>query len=148
MLENSILPISWDSPHEKLKVTSVVYKCYLRIVMQNFEWHAELDVIFPIIGKKNNQSSVSDVDQEIPTLRSTDSAGNSVPCFQHFPFTLGLGFLCLHQRLMIDSIYVFLITKEANADAAWYLDYNAKVLLCSCKDTITTKWNMVSLYSN
>ena len=34
--------------------------------------------IFPIIGKKNNQSSVSDADQEIPTLESTDDAGNSV----------------------------------------------------------------------
>ena len=34
--------------------------------------------IFPIIGKKNNQSSASDADQEIPTLGSTDNAGNSI----------------------------------------------------------------------
>ena len=32
-----------------------------------------------MIGKKNNQSSsVSDVDQEIPTLGSMDNAGNEV----------------------------------------------------------------------
>ena len=30
------------------------------------------------MGKKNNQSSVSNADQEIPTLGSTDNAGNSV----------------------------------------------------------------------
>ena len=33
---------------------------------------------YSIIGKKNNQSSVSDTDLEIPTLGSTDNAGNSV----------------------------------------------------------------------
>ena len=31
-----------------------------------------------VIGKENNQSSVSDADREIPTLGSTDNAGNSV----------------------------------------------------------------------
>ena len=31
-----------------------------------------------IIGKKNNQSSVSDADREVRTLGSTDNAGNSV----------------------------------------------------------------------
>ena len=34
--------------------------------------------IFSIIGKKNNQPSVSDADREISTLGSTDNAGNSV----------------------------------------------------------------------
>ena len=34
--------------------------------------------IFNVIGKKNNQTMVSDADQEIPTLGSTDNAGNSV----------------------------------------------------------------------
>ena len=38
----------------------------------------EILSIFPIIGWKTNQSSVSDADREIPTLRSTDNAGNSV----------------------------------------------------------------------
>ena len=33
------------------------------------------------IGKKNNQSSVSDADQEIPTLGPTDNAGNSFTSF-------------------------------------------------------------------
>ena len=32
---------------------------------------------FPI-GKKNNQSSVSDADREIPSYGSTDNAGNNV----------------------------------------------------------------------
>ena len=30
-----------------------------------------------VIGKKNNQTSVSDADRDIQTLRSTDNAGNS-----------------------------------------------------------------------
>ena len=34
--------------------------------------------IFQILGEKNNQSSVSDADQEIQTLRPTDNAGNSI----------------------------------------------------------------------
>ena len=33
---------------------------------------------FYVIGKKNNQTSVSDADREIPNLGSTDNAGNSV----------------------------------------------------------------------
>ena len=35
------------------------------------------------------------------TRGSTDNDGNG---FRHYPFTLGFGFLCLHGRLMIDSI--------------------------------------------
>ena len=35
-------------------------------------------LIFNVIGKKNNQTSVSDADREIPTLGSTDNARNSV----------------------------------------------------------------------
>ena len=35
-------------------------------------------LIFPILGKKNNQSLVSDEDREIPTLGSTENAGNLV----------------------------------------------------------------------
>ena len=34
--------------------------------------------IFPIIGKKNDQSSVADADRKIPALVSTNNAGNSV----------------------------------------------------------------------
>ena len=34
--------------------------------------------LYHVIGKKNNQSSVSDADREIPILGSTDNAGNSV----------------------------------------------------------------------
>ena len=33
---------------------------------------------FNVIGKKYNQTLVSDADREIPTLGSTDNAGNSV----------------------------------------------------------------------
>ena len=36
--------------------------------------------IFTAIGKKVHQTSVSDADQEIPTLGSKDNAGNSVHC--------------------------------------------------------------------
>ena len=59
---------------------------------------------FNVIGKKYNQTLVSDADREIPTLGSTDNAGNSSePRFQHYLFTLGLGFLDLHRQPMIDS---------------------------------------------
>ena len=33
---------------------------------------------FNVIGKKNNQTSISNADREIPTLESMDNAGNSV----------------------------------------------------------------------
>ena len=35
-------------------------------------------IFIPVVGKKNNQTSVSEADQEIPTLGSTDNAGHSV----------------------------------------------------------------------
>ena len=38
-------------------------------------------MIFNAIGKQNNQTSISDADREIPTLGSTDNAGNSVNSF-------------------------------------------------------------------
>ena len=38
-------------------------------------------VIFNVIGKKNNQTSVSDADREIKTLESTDNAGKSLTSF-------------------------------------------------------------------
>ena len=54
--------------------------------------------IFPIKGKKTNQSSVSDEDREIPTLGSTDYAGNWVNLISGIiRVTLGLGFLGLHR---------------------------------------------------
>ena len=47
---------------------------------------------------KNNQSSVSDADRDpIPRL---------VGRFRHYPFILSLGFLGLHRRQLIDSIYL------------------------------------------
>ena len=33
---------------------------------------------FNVIGKKNDQTLVSDADREIPSIGSTDNAGNSV----------------------------------------------------------------------
>ena len=61
--------------------------------------------IFSIIGKKINQSLVSDADQEIPTIGSTDNAENSVNLISGIiRFPLGLVYLCLNQRPMIDSI--------------------------------------------
>ena len=65
-------------------------------------------LIFTIIGKKNNQSlmMISDADQEMPTLRSMDNAGNLVNLvFRHYPFTLGLLFLSLHLRPMIPYFF-------------------------------------------
>ena len=62
-------------------------------------------IIFNIIGKKNDQTSVSDAGREIPSLGSTDIRKLCIPRFRHYPLTLGLGFLCLHQRPMIDYIY-------------------------------------------
>ena len=35
-------------------------------------------IIFNVIGKENNQTSVSDADRENPNLGSTDNAGNLV----------------------------------------------------------------------
>ena len=35
-------------------------------------------MIINVIGKNNNQSLVSDVDRETPTIGSTDNAGNLV----------------------------------------------------------------------
>ena len=71
-------------------MTSVVYKYYL---LRNEDLQMTFGVghyttlivnilfktsIFQRICKKNNQSSVSDADREIPILGSTDNAGNSV----------------------------------------------------------------------
>ena len=53
---------------------------------RNDEWHW---IIFYVIGKKKNQTSVSDADREITTLGSTDNAGNSVNLVSGiFPFTI------------------------------------------------------------
>ena len=57
--------------------------------------------IFNIIGKKNNQTWVSDADRDIASLGPTDSARNSV----NLVSALGFGFLGMHRRPMIDSIY-------------------------------------------
>ena len=37
--------------------------------------------MFNVIGKKNNQTLVSDADREIPTLGLTDNAENSITTF-------------------------------------------------------------------
>ena len=41
--------------------------------------------IFNVIGKKNNQTLVSNEDREISALGSTDNAGNSLPALIVFP---------------------------------------------------------------
>ena len=43
------------------------------------KWHVINNFI--IVGKKNNQTAVPDAEQEIPTLRSSDNAGNSINFF-------------------------------------------------------------------
>ena len=57
---------------------------------------------FYVIGKKNNQTSVSGADQEIPTLGSTYNAEHEVSSFRHYPLTRGLGLLGLLWRPMFD----------------------------------------------
>ena len=68
---------------------SVVYKRHLHVITKNYvrSWapysincrsSKEIIRFYSIIGKKTNQLSVSDADQEIPTLGSTDNAGNMV----------------------------------------------------------------------
>ena len=90
VLENSVLPVGWDSSHETLKMTSAVYKRSIRNVTKKpngvWSWPSYnvivniffKSLIFPVIGKKNNHSSAFDADREIPTLGSTDNAGNAV----------------------------------------------------------------------
>ena len=85
VLENSVLPMGWDSSHETLNMTSIVYKRDLRAVTQNSKWHSVLVVIYAIIGKKNKQTSVSDADRKIPI----QCRKLCKPRFQHYPFTLG-----------------------------------------------------------
>ena len=91
-------------------MTSVVYKHYLCAVTTfSVGCRTVLIVnvlsktsIFQRICKKNNQSSVSDVNREIP-----ETPRDGKPRFRYHPFTLGLGFLCLHWRPMIDSICTY-----------------------------------------
>ena len=91
VLKNFVLPMGRDGSHEILKVMSVVHKCSSPAIMEKLGMmlgvghHTTLIVnilfktsFFPTKGKKNNQSSVSDPDLEIPTLGSTDNAGNLV----------------------------------------------------------------------
>ena len=51
------------------------YATKKRIDNRNDEYHL---IFFNLIGKKNNQTSISDADREILTLGSTDNAGNTV----------------------------------------------------------------------
>ena len=59
-----------------------------------------------VIGKKNNQSLVSNAGREIPTLGSTDKAEISVNLVSGI-IRLRLGVLGLHRRPLIDSIVSF-----------------------------------------
>ena len=56
--------------------------------------------IFNVIGKKNSQTSVYDADREIPTIGSTDNAGNSVNLVSGIiRLPSGLGFsVCIGER--------------------------------------------------
>ena len=67
--------------------------------------------IFPIIGKKNNQTWVSDADPKISTLGSTDIAGNSVNLVSgiiHLPSGLDFS-VCIR-----DQCYVLSVSKRKN----------------------------------
>ena len=58
-----------DQGHYKGPSGAFITYCTFLVLFKTF---------FHSIGKKNNQSSVSDVDREIPTLGLTDNAGNEV----------------------------------------------------------------------
>ena len=50
----------------------------------------------------------------LPFYKLTDVANVvSKPRFRHYPFTLEVGFLCLHHRPMLDPI---LLTKVSSSD--------------------------------
>ena len=75
-------------------MTSVVCKRFLHAIMKTpndvptwLTYTITVNIlfkasIFPVIVKKNNQSPVSDADQEISTLGSMDNVGNSVNGFK------------------------------------------------------------------
>ena len=73
MCDASYLQTLLTHRNEKFRMTFGVGHCTTLIVNILFK-----TLIFPIIGKKNNQSSVSDAERKIPTLGSTDNASNSV----------------------------------------------------------------------
>ena len=64
------------------KTPNDVWKWSLCVKCQN---------VFNFIGKKNNQTLVSDADQEIPTFGSTDNAGNSVNLVSGIILLLSVG---------------------------------------------------------
>ena len=71
--DNSCLQTLLTRRNEKLRMTFGV--CHRTTLIINI---LSKTLIFPVTGKKNNQSSVSDTDREIPTRGSTDNAGNEV----------------------------------------------------------------------
>ena len=58
------------------------------------------NIFFPKIGKKNDQTTVSDADRDITSLGSSENVGKT--CFREYPFTLGFGFLSQHWKPMTD----------------------------------------------
>ena len=114
------MPMGLDISHETLKVTSVVYKHYLRNedLQMMFAVSRHITLIVNILFKtsifqrmgKNNQSTVSDASREIPSLGSTDNAGNSINLvFGIIRLPSKLGFLCLHRRPMIYYKYLSMV---------------------------------------
>ena len=69
----SCLQTFFTSRNEKRRMTFGVGRHTTFIVIILFKTS-----IFPVIGKKNNQMSVFDADQELPTLGLTDNARNEV----------------------------------------------------------------------
>ena len=67
-----------------------------------------------VIGKKNSQTSVSDADREIPTLGSTDSAGNETYLVSGIVrLSSGLDFsVCIGTRCQILFVTVQLLNPD------------------------------------
>ena len=43
------------------------------------------------------------------------------PRFQHYPFTHGMGFLCLHQTAMIGSLFILATAVTVSKVGGWLL---------------------------
>ena len=57
---------------------------------------------YPVIGEKNNQSSVSDADEKLQPSGETR--------FRQYLLTVGFGALGLHRRPMIDYIFIIYLS--------------------------------------
>ena len=89
-------------------------------------------IMFNVIGKKNNQTSVSYADRKIPTLGSTDNAGNLVNLISsiiHLPlgwdFSICIGGQCLILFISRISPLSLGMDGKDKSKPRWFLDPDA-----------------------